>query len=104
MKTNDKKMTLSKWHLIFANFMVLAVYVSNFVLVWFDKMPMSDIAIAIITAYGGFATGGYYAQNILLKQSLNKHGITHGLENIPGPHNPVQLAGGGTTFEKESKG
>lgn len=86
MKTDNKRMSFSKWHVIFANFLVLLVFTANFILAWFDKQVLSDVTIAIITAYGGFATAGYFAQNIALKQSLNKHGVTHGLEGIPGPY------------------
>lgn len=69
------KLQFSKLHVIFADSIVLLVYAGSFILSWFDKTPVSDVALAIITVYGAFATGGYFTQNCIRDCSLNKHGI-----------------------------
>lgn len=66
------KRQFSKSHVIFANILVTLVWFSNVFLVWFDKMPVSDVAIGIISAYGGFATMGYFTQNCIRDTSSNK--------------------------------
>lgn len=70
-----KKMQFSKLHVIFADFIVFFVYTISAFLSFWDKQPISDIAIAIITVYGAFATGGYFTQNCIRDCSANKHGI-----------------------------
>ena len=71
-KPDKPKMQFSKLHVLFANFIVLFVYIVSAVLSFMDKQPISDVAIAIITVYGAFATGGYFAQNIARDTSLNR--------------------------------
>jgi hypothetical protein len=99
VKTDNRKLSFSKIHVIFADFIVFYVYTISAVLSALDKQPISDVAIAIITVYGAFSTGGYFAQNIALKQSLNKTGVTHGLEGISFPFSipqqPTQTTGEG---------
>ena len=70
-----KKPQFSKLHVIFADLLVAFVYISNFFLVTKGLPPVSDIAVTIITIYGGFATGGYFTQNCVRDCSKNKHGI-----------------------------
>lgn len=48
-------------HVIFADALVFYVYTIDAILSFLDKVPISDVAIAIITVYGAFATGGYFA-------------------------------------------
>jgi Kef-type K+ transport system membrane component KefB len=70
-----KKMQFSKLHVIFADFIVFYVYTLSAVLAYCGREPVSDIAISIVTVYGAFATGGYFAQNCIRDTSLNKHGM-----------------------------
>ena len=72
MKTDKPKMQFSKLHVIFADALVAFVWLSSVVLAFLDKQVLSDTAITIITVYGGFATGGYFAQNMVRDTSLNK--------------------------------
>jgi hypothetical protein len=102
-------MSFSKIHVLFADFLVFYVYTMSAALSYLDKQPISDVAIAIITVYGAFSTGGYFAQNIALKQSLNKTGVTHGMEGIqfpfgiPNPQHQTQTIEGGAN-EGEASG
>ena len=65
-------MQFSKLHVIFADGIVLFVYVVSAVLAFMSKETISDVAIAVITVYGAFATGGYFVQNCVRDTSLNK--------------------------------
>ena len=67
----------SKIHVIFADFFVFIVYLGSFVLSWNDKPPIDNVALAIISAYGAFATGGYFTQNIMRAKSLNNLKAEH---------------------------
>jgi hypothetical protein len=40
-----------------------------------DKIPLSDLSVAIVTIYGGFATGGYFTLCGFRDSSLNKNGL-----------------------------
>lgn len=66
------KIQFSKLHVIFADFIVFFVYIISASLSFFDKQPISDVAIAIITVYGAFATGGYFTLCAVRDCSLNK--------------------------------
>ena len=68
-----KKVEFSKFHVLFANALVAFVFVTNAILSLLDKMPLSDLSVAIVTIYGGFATSGYFALNGIRDLSLNKH-------------------------------
>lgn len=72
MNDNKKKIQFSKLHVIFADFIVFFVYCVSAVLSFLEKQPISDVAIAIITVYGAFATGGYFALCGVRDCSLNK--------------------------------
>ena len=65
-------MQFSKLHVIFADGIVLFVYVVSAALAFMSKETISDVAIAVITVYGAFATSGYFVQNIARDTSLNK--------------------------------
>ena len=80
-KKLKKKPQFSKLHVIFADLLVAFVYISNFWLVLNNLPPVSDIAVTIITIYGGFATGGYFVQNCVRDCSKNKHGVQIDEEN-----------------------
>jgi hypothetical protein len=67
------KREFSKLHVIFADSLVAFVYITNIALSLLDKMPLSDLSVAIITIYGGFATSGYFALQGFRSASLNKN-------------------------------
>lgn len=71
----SKKREFSKLHVIFADALVGFVFLANIGLSIFDKMPLSDLSVQIVTIYGGFATGGYFALCGFRDHSLNKHGL-----------------------------
>lgn len=74
------KRQFSKVHVVFANFLVLLVYIGSFILAWFEKPGGTEImqlALAIVAAYGVFATCGYFTQNIMRAQSINKLKAKH---------------------------
>jgi len=74
LNQKQKKREFSKMHVVFANVLVAIVYIGSFILAWFEKpgTEVMHIALAIVTAYGAFATGGYFAQNMFRAGSLNK--------------------------------
>ena len=67
-----KKVQFSKLHVVFADCLVAFVYMTNFILAWHDKQSISGIAVAIITIFGAFATGGYFTLCAVRDTSLNK--------------------------------
>lgn len=75
-KPEKRRRQFSKLHVAFADFLVFFVFCVSAWLSWHDKMPVSDVAIAIITAYGAFATGGYFALSGVRDCSKNRHGLT----------------------------
>jgi hypothetical protein len=72
---NKKKMQFSQKVCVFGLLLVTLALAANFVLIWFGREPMSDVTIAIITMFGGFATGGYFALSGIRDCSKNKYGI-----------------------------
>ena len=83
-----KKTEFSKIHVIFANFLVAVAFFVSFAANFYlanNERPQIDFAVplAIVTIYGGFATGGYFTQNILRAQSLNKLKSVHAEFGIP---------------------
>ncbi|MCL2096838.1 MAG: hypothetical protein FWH10_08050 [Oscillospiraceae bacterium] len=73
-KQIKKKTQFSQKVCVFGLILVTFAWLANFLLLWFDKMPMSDVTIAIITMFGGFATGGYFALSGVRDCSRNKYG------------------------------
>lgn len=71
-KSDTVKTQFSKLHVIFADILVLYVYTINAILLWFGREPASDVAIAVITVYGAFATGGYFALCGVRDCSINR--------------------------------
>ena len=67
-----KKMQFSQKICVFGVILVTAAWLANFALLWFGREPMSDVTIAIISMFGGFATGGYFALSGVRDCSLNK--------------------------------
>jgi len=93
-KKEKKKIQFSKLHVLFANALVFYVYSVSAILSVLGKTPISDVAIAIITVYGAFATGGYFAVNAIRDTSLNKHGLRvteYGEKHcVPSEHTDVE--------------
>jgi hypothetical protein len=71
------KMQFSQKVCVFGLILVLLAWGANFILLWFDKPPMSDVTIAIISMFGGFATGGYFMLSGVRDCSRNKYKIKH---------------------------
>jgi len=69
------KRQFSQGHVIFADALVLFVYLVNAALAFFDRQQASEVAMAIVSIYGAFATGGYFALCAVRDNSLNKYGI-----------------------------
>jgi hypothetical protein len=75
-KKEEKKISnFSKRHMIFADALVAVVFIANIILSLLDKQTLSDLSVAIVTVYGGFATAGYHYQNTSRAKSLNDHGL-----------------------------
>jgi len=77
LKKQKKKFEFSKIHVIFANIIVsfsfILSFILNFILMLKDKQQIDfSVPLSIVTIYGGFATSGYFAQNMVLKSSINK--------------------------------
>jgi len=68
-----KKLQFSQKICIAGMVLVYLAWFVNGVLLWFGKEPMSDVTIAIIATFGGFATGGYFALCGVRDCSKNKH-------------------------------
>jgi hypothetical protein len=71
-----KKMQFSQKICVFGVILVTAAWLVNFILLWFGREPMSDVTIAIVSMFGGFSTGGYFALAGVRDCSRNKHKIT----------------------------
>ncbi|GHU87140.1 hypothetical protein FACS1894202_00810 [Clostridia bacterium] len=78
-------MHFSKKVCLYSLILVAAVLAANFVLAWFDKMPLDNITVAVIGTYGAFATGGYFALTGYRDGSKNKHDFH--------PNNPIEREG-----------
>jgi len=63
----------SKMHIVFANFLISFVWLSNVFLIIQGFEPISQLAVTIVTVYGAFATGGYFALCAIRDCSYNKH-------------------------------
>lgn len=62
----------SQLHVVFADALVAFVYISSVWLVSNGYQPISDVATAIITVYGSFATVGYFTLCGVRNCSRNK--------------------------------
>jgi hypothetical protein len=71
-KKPKPKRQFSKLHVVFANFFVSFVWLSNIVLRLKGFEPISELAITIVTVYGAFATGGYFTLCAIRDCSYNK--------------------------------
>lgn len=71
-----KKLEFSKKMVIAAYVVVILCILSSVTLSFFDKEPLSDITMAVITCFGGFVTSGYFLLSGSRDNSKNKYGIT----------------------------
>lgn len=71
-----KKLEFSKKMVIAAYAVVILCILSSVTLSFFDKEPLSDITMAVITCFGGFVTSGYFLLSGSRDNSKNKYGIT----------------------------
>lgn len=53
--------------------LIFMAWFGNFLLLLLGKEQMSDVTVTMITVFGGFATGGYYALTGFRDNSKNKH-------------------------------
>ena len=67
-----KKMQFSQKICVYGVILVTMAWFANFILLWNGREPMSDVTMTIITTFGGFATGGYFALSGVRDCSLNK--------------------------------
>ena len=75
LQHKNKKMQFSQKVCVFGLILVTFAWVANFLLLWFGREPMSEVTIALITMFGGFATGGYFALSGVRDCSKNKYHI-----------------------------
>jgi len=68
-----KHMQFSQKVCVFGLVLIAVTLVANFVLLWVGRQHMSDLSITIVTVFGGFATGGYFALSGARDLSRNKH-------------------------------
>jgi len=67
-----RKMQFSQKVCVFGLFLITVTLAVNSTLLWFGREPMSDVSITVVTVFGGFATGGYFALSGVRDCSLNK--------------------------------
>ena len=67
-----RKVQFSKKICVMGFGLVVLAWLGNGILLWFGREPMSDVTVAIITMFGGFATGGYFGLSGYRDGSLNK--------------------------------
>ena len=67
-----RKMQFSQKVCVFGLLLITATLAVNSTLLWFGREPMSDLAITVVTVFGGFATGGYFALSGVRDCSLNR--------------------------------
>ena len=75
LQRKKKKAQFSQKVCVFGLILVTFAWVANFLLLWFGREPMSEVTIAIITCFGGFATGGYFTLSGIRDYSKNKYGV-----------------------------
>ncbi len=97
-----KKREFSKAHVVFADALVAIVYITNMVLAMLDKIPVSDLAVTIVSIYGGFATGGYFTLCAIRDTSLNRHRLRITTDGDGTEHKEwVPEDGGGSYYTSE---
>lgn len=73
---NKKKMEFSKKMVVTAFILIFFCIAMSGILSFFDKEPLSNITMSVITCFGGFVCGGYYTLAGSRDNSKNKYGIT----------------------------
>ena len=68
-----KRVQWSKVVCVISMAIVVATLGANFVLLWNDKSPMSDVAMTAVSIFGGFVTCGYFTMSAVRDCSKNKH-------------------------------
>lgn len=68
----SRKMQFSQKICIFSCIFIVAIWLGNFVLAWFDKPQIPEAISVGFTIFGGFVTGGYFALSGVRDCSLNK--------------------------------
>ena len=68
-----KRMQFSQKVCVFGLVLIAVTLAANFALIWSGRPHMSDLSIVIVTVFGGFATGGYFALSGARDLSRNKH-------------------------------
>lgn len=74
-KTKKKRMQFSQKQCVYADLLVAFVLILDFILKWNGKEGMSDVAISVVSMFGGFATAGYFALSGTRDCSKNKYGV-----------------------------
>ena len=75
MAKKKKPIQFSKKVVVYAMTLIPVAVCGNFVLAWFGRETLSEMVIAIITAFSAFITGGYFALSGVRDCSKNKHGV-----------------------------
>jgi hypothetical protein len=75
-KRKKRKMQFSKFVCCFGIVLVPVVYLMDFALSLLGKEPLGETTRSVITIFGGFCTGGYFALTGARDLSLNAHGLT----------------------------
>ena len=70
-----KKVQFSKKVVVYSMALVPFTILGNFILAWFGKQTLSDMAVAVISSFSAFITGGYFTLSGVRDCSKNKHGI-----------------------------
>ena len=65
----------SQFIVVYSMTIVAVTIQENFVLAWFGKETLTDMVVAVITAFSAFITGGYFALSGVRDCSKNKHHI-----------------------------
>jgi len=74
-RQKQRKKQFSKCICVFGLMLVFMALTGNFALLLFGRKSMSEVTVAVITCFGGFATGGYFALCAVRDCSKNKYGI-----------------------------
>jgi hypothetical protein len=75
MEMIKKIKQFSQFIVVYSMTIVAVTIQENFVLAWFGKETLTDMVVAVITAFSAFITGGYFALSGVRDCSKNKHHI-----------------------------
>ena len=68
-----RRMQFSQKICIFSCVFIVAIWLGNFVLAWYDKPQIPEAISVGFTIFGGFVTGGYFTISAVRDCSKNKH-------------------------------